>query len=54
MGILKIDSPAFFGIDARYETIFSVCVLLAFLSMKLPGLTGNALRNYFCIFVNQN
>jgi len=27
---------------------------LALLSMKLPGLTGNALRNYFCVFVNQN
>ena len=53
-GNIKNRLACFFGIDARYETIFSVCVLLALLSMKLPGLTGNALRNYFCIFVNQN
>jgi len=52
--MLKMDSPAFFGVHTCNETVFTVGVLLAFFSMELTGLAGDTLGNDFGVFVDKD
>jgi len=52
--MLKMDSPAFFGVHTCNEAVFTVGVLLAFFSMELTGLAGDTLGNDFGVFVDKD
>jgi len=52
--MLKMDSPAFFGVHTCNEAVLTVCVLLALFSVKLTGLAGDALGNDFGVFVDKD
>ena len=44
----------FFWIDAGDKALLAIGIFLALFSVKLTGLAGNALGNYFGVFIYQN
>jgi hypothetical protein len=54
MGMLKMLSPAFFGVHTSDETVLTVRVLLALFRVELTGLTGDTLGDDFGVFINQD